>query len=104
GYHCDGVRRESGFERRNGLAQHASENVGCRAHPAILQQMDQFAQSTFITAISGGARKSGFDAPAQPTARFALGTGERVRGKKPLATYGANSARDRAHGVEAILA
>ena len=43
------------FERCNRFRQHASKNVRRRTHAAILQQMNQFAQSAFIAAI-GDAR------------------------------------------------
>ncbi len=90
--HGHGVRRKLRFERCDRLGQHSSKNIGRRAHAAILQQMNQFAQSAFVAAVSGRTRKGRFDAAAQPAPGLACGAGNRIWGKQPLAADGADSA------------
>ena len=104
GNHGNGIRRKTILQSRNSLPQHSSKNVGGWAHAAILQQMNQFAQTAFITAVSRGTRKYGLDATAQPAARLAAVIGECVRRKEPLATQAANPTRYRPHSIQAFLA
>ena len=104
GNYCNRKRGETRFQGGYRLSQHASKNVGRRAHAAILEKMDQLPQSAFITAISCGTREHGFDATAQTATKITLSVGECIRGEKPLAANRADSARDRLDRIQTFLA
>ena len=81
GNHNYGVRRKLGFECGDRLRQHAPKNIRRRAHAAILQQMNQFAQPAFIAAIGNGARENRLDAAAQSASRLAVEDQQSRKGK-----------------------
>src|ERR1700730_13162143 len=86
---------KSWLQADQGLRQHASQYLGCRAQAVILQQVDQFAQATLITAVRYRSVKRTLQAPAYRTSPQPLGISLRISGKYTVPTNRTNLAPDR---------
>jgi hypothetical protein len=63
-YDEHGLLLEAGFNGRDRLCQPLSKETSRRAHPVVLQQMDQLSQPAVIAAEGGSPRERAIDAAA----------------------------------------
>src|SRR5215472_79342 len=84
------IAGHAGRKSGDNLGQHPSQNVRCRTHQLILQQMNKFAKSAIIAAIGCGLLEGRNQAPAQSADGFPVPPRESVRAAKRLATERTN--------------
>jgi hypothetical protein len=83
---------EASFAARNRIGQHAPEDGGGRPHAAVLQQVDQFPQPVFVTAVSRRFHKILLNPAAHGTQQLPVRIREKMGRKQTLAADGTQPA------------
>jgi hypothetical protein len=92
------------LQNRDRFGQHPAEDVGCGADAAVLQKMNQLAESPFIAAVRDGPGEGQLDAATNRADQRLAGLGASISREHALAANGADLATQGQHVFDAALA